>query len=110
MDWRGISSISNLNIDSGMNTNLTWEDYHKMEKPVIRLESKMNFENLKKGSALIINKDNHGFKKPTCLEKAFKKELEFMSIAENGQVKCLTIGGRINYYNYKNLLIDETNS
>lgn len=85
----------------------TWEDYRKLEKPIIRLESKMNFENLKKGTALIINPDNHGFKKPTCLEKAFKKELEFLSIAENGQVKCVTVGGAINYHNYKNLLIDD---
>lgn len=84
---------------------LTWDDYHKMEKPVIKLESKMNFETLKRGAKLKINPYNHGFTKEGTLEKALSRNLEFDRITENGMIKCYHETGSFLYYKPKQLLI-----
>lgn len=83
----------------------TWEELRKMEKPIIRLESRINFETLKRGHPMRINENNHGFKKQGSFDRASKRILEFMSIAENGTVKCYSEEGSFLYYNYKYLLI-----
>jgi hypothetical protein len=91
-------------------TNMTWEDYHKMEKPVLKFESKINFENLKKGTILVVNPNNTGFKRQAFYEKSKNKTIEFVSMSENGIVKCITEDGNHLYYNYKNLLINGNNN
>lgn len=83
----------------------TWDDYHKMEKPIIKLESAMNFETLKRGHPLKINPFNHGFTKEVTLNKAMARTLEFEKITENGMIKCYSERGNYFYYKPKNLLI-----
>lgn len=86
-------------------TGMTWEDYHKMEKPVIRIESKINFEVIEKGTKLALNPDMHGFTSPSRLKKALTKKLEFDRITANGMIKCYSETGIFVYYKPKQLLI-----
>ena len=85
--------------------NITLEDYRKMEKPAVKLESIINFETLKEGSPIGINPDNTGFKKQAWAQNAIKRKLEFLSINESGVVRCYDESGYLLYYNYKNLII-----
>lgn len=107
MDWScgTFSRITNYIINM-TDIPKTWEEYHKMEKPVLKFESKINFENLKKGSILTFNPNNHGFKRKGFYESRKTKTLEFMSMSENGTVKCYSEDGGFLYYNYQNLIIE----
>lgn len=83
--------------------NMTWEDYHGLEKPVIKLESLINF---KEGQTVMINPDNHGFHYDGFkLTRALRRRLQVASIRENGMVRCFCDEGKVYIYHYQNLII-----
>ena len=83
--------------------SMTWEEYHGIEKPFIKLESKINF---KKGQTVMINKDNHGFKYSTWLEKALENRYVVVSIASTGTVEVKNLSSNLsNRFHYSNLII-----
>ena len=85
--------------------SMTWEQYHEMQKPVIKLESLINF---KPGQIVKLNPDNHGFERPLMAERAMKRVLEVLTIQDNGMIRVVdTESGDIRKYFYQNLIITE---
>lgn len=85
--------------------NMTWDDLRNLEKPRLRLESRMNFETLRAGDEVMINPDNHGFTRLKMYERAKLRKLEFVLMKEDGTVKCFSEDGNIYHYHYQNLII-----
>lgn len=85
--------------------NMTWEEYHAMVKPSIKLESVINFETLKGGEKVKINPHNHGFKSPKALDKALTKTYKFIAINRQGIVRVYSPDKNVICYHYQNLLI-----
>jgi hypothetical protein len=85
-------------------TSLSWEDYHQMEKPVIRLESLINF---KPNQRVYFNPDATGYVKPSVIEKAKNRELIVAKVLWDKKViRCIDLdSGNAYYYDYRNLLI-----
>lgn len=87
--------------------DMSWEEYHGLEKPAIKLESLINF---KVDQMVMLNPDNPGIN-PKAYEESKGLIFTVLSVEKRGDVETGMIRvmepykGTIRVYHYQNLII-----